>query len=351
MADVPTPRSVEEAAAMVREAHASGRRLKLAASALTQVAEYEPADLVISVQAGATLTDIARAASPHNQFFALDPAVGTSATIGSIIATNAAGPLRYAHGTARDQVLGLEVVTGDGRLLEFGGRVVKNVAGYDIVRLIVGSRGRLGFMTRVNLRLKPLPDVDMTASVRVDSFEAAVDVVDAIHDARLDPVALEIVSAPSWIVLVRFHGNQLAVADGLERVRELGRSQELPGGASWETLAIAEAAAPVVLRVANVPSRLRQSMESARQLAEHAGLSNARYAVHAGNGIIRVLADAAGPDAAETIAEARGSIVQHGGSLRVERIPGIHVEDEIDHANRALMEKITKVFDPAGIFG
>lgn len=351
MADVLAPRSAEEAAHMVRDAHVSGRRVKLSASALTQVAEYEPADLVISVQAGATLTDIARAASPHNQFFALDPAVNVSATIGGIIATNAAGPLRYAHGTPRDQVLGLEVVTGDGRVLEFGGRVVKNVAGYDIVRLIVGSRGRLGFITRVNLRLKPLPDVDRTALVAVDSYEAAVDVVDAIHDARLDPVALEIVSAPSWTVLVRFHGNQLAVADGLERVRELGPSQELEGGAGWEALARAEAAAPAVLRVANVPSRLRQSMESARQLAERAGLSNAGYAVHAGNGIIRVLADAAGPNVADAIVAVRASIIEHGGSLRAERIPGIHVEDDIDRANRALMEQITKVFDPAGIFG
>lgn len=351
MFDVLMPGSADEAARMVREAHASGRRVKLSAAAMTQVAEYEPADLVISVQAGATLADIARAVSPHNQFLALDPSVHVSTTIGSIIATNAAGPMRYAHGTPRDHVLGLEVVTGDGRALEFGGRVVKNVAGYDIVRLIVGSRGRLGFITRVNLRLKPLPDVDRTASVTVDSYEAAVDVVDAIHDARLDPVALEIVSEPTWAVLVRFHGNQLAVADGLERVGGLGRSQELEGGASWETLGLAEAAAPVVLRVANVPSRLRQSMESARQLAERAGLSNARYAVHAGNGIIRVLAGAAGPDAADAMVEARASIVQHGGSLRAERIPGIHVEDDIDRANRALMEQITKVFDPAGIFG
>lgn len=351
MADLLAPQSAEEAARMVREAHASGRRVKLSATAMTQVAEYEPADLVISVQAGATLADIARAASPHNQFLALDPAVHASATIGSIIATNAAGPMRYAHGSPRDQVLGLEVVTGDGRLLEFGGRVVKNVAGYDIVRLIVGSRGRLGFITRVNLRLKPLPDVDRTALVTVNSYEAAVDLVDAIHDARLDPVALEIVSEPSWTVLVRFHGNQLAVADGLERIRALGRSQESGGGASWETLAIAEAAAPVVVRVANVPSRLRQSMESAQQLADGAGLTKARYAVHAGCGIVRVLADAAGPKTAETIVETRASIVQHGGSLRAERVPGIHVEDEIDRANRALMEQITKVFDPAGIFG
>lgn len=351
MSDVMTPGSADEAARMVRDAQATGTRVKLSAAAMTQVAEYEAADLVISVQAGATLADIARAASPNNQFLALDPAVHAATTIGSIVATNAAGPLRYAHGTPRDQVLGLEMVTGDGRVMEFGGRVVKNVAGYDIVRLLVGSRGRLGFITRVNLRLKPLPDVDRTAMVDVDSYEAAVDVVDAIHDARLDPVALEIVSAPSWRVLVRFHGNQLAVSDGVERVAGLGPSSIVDGAAVWSDLAAAEAATPVLLRVANLPSRLRPTMESARTLVGSAGLSNARYAVHAGSGIIRVLADAAGPDAADAIRAVRASVAGQGGSVRAERIPGVHVEDDIDRANRALMEQITKVFDPAGIFG
>src|SRR5687768_6975102 len=171
MLEVLAPSSSEQAAAFVREAAVARRRIKLSAQNMTAVSEYEPADLVISVHAGATLADIARAAAPHNQFLALDPAVDASTTIGSIVATNAAGPLRLAHGTPRDQVLGLEVVTGDGRVLEFGGKVVKNVAGYDIVRLLIGSRGALGFITRVNIRLKPSPAFDRTAILTVDSYD------------------------------------------------------------------------------------------------------------------------------------------------------------------------------------
>src|SRR5687768_6722174 len=171
MLETIAPRSSEEAAALVRAAAAAGRKIGLSARNMTSVSEYEPADLVISVQAGATLGDIARAAAPHNQFLALDPAVSAETSIGSIVATNAAGPLRFAHGTPRDQVLGLEVVTGDGRVLEFGGKVVKNVAGYDIVRLLIGSRGALGFITRVNIRLKPSPAFDRTAILTVDSYD------------------------------------------------------------------------------------------------------------------------------------------------------------------------------------
>lgn len=351
MAEVLEPQTAQEAAEMAKSAYAAGRPLKLSARGMTQVAEYEPADLVISVQAGATLADIARAAAPNNQFFALDPAVSAETSIGSIVAANAAGPLRFAHGTPRDQVLGLEVVTGDGRLLEFGGRVVKNVAGYDIVRLMVGSRGRLGFITRVNLKLKPMPAVDRTAAVGVASYDAAVDIVNAIHEARLDPVALEIVSDPSWAVLVRFHGNDLAVSDGMACIREFGRAETLDGDRSWAARALSEAGAAVVLRVANVPSRLRQTMASAQQLARGAELRNARFAVHAGNGIIRILADAAGPRTAHIIADERAALAGHGGSLVAERIPGIHVDNDADAAVRVLMQKITNVFDPAGIFG
>ena len=350
MLEVVKPHSAEEAAGLIREAAASGRKLRLSAERMTSVSEYEPADLVISVQAGATLGDIARATGPYNQFLALDPAVDATTSIGSIVATNAAGPLRFAHGTPRDQVLGLEVVTGDGRVLEFGGKVVKNVAGYDIVRLLIGSRGKLGFITRVNIRLKPAPALDRTAVVEVDSYGAAVDVVDAVHDARLDPVALEIVSTPSWRIFARFHGNALAVADGLNRMSSLGRTTVFDGGEAWNALTRAEAAAPVNVRLANKPSAMRETIARAERLADRISSVNARYAVHAGAGIVRVLADSA--TASEpTLLEERASIAEHGGTLRVERLPGIQVEEDVDRAALTLMHSLTRVFDPAGIFG
>jgi glycolate oxidase FAD binding subunit len=352
MPETLTPRTSEEAAALVREAATAGRKVALSARNMTAVSEYEPADLVISVQAGATLGDIARAAAPHNQFLALDPAVFAETSIGSIVATNAAGPLRFAHGTPRDQVLGLEVVTGDGRLLEFGGKVVKNVAGYDIVRLLIGSRGALGFITRVNIRLKPSPAVDRTAILAADSHEAAVEIVDAVHDARLDPVALEIVAAPQWQVLARFHGNAEAVADGIARMSALGRTSIIEGADHWSALGAAEAAAAVNVRSSNLPSMLRDTIGRSIELAERMRFASPRYAVHAGSGIVRILATEAPHDGAEVmLREMRTAIIEQGGMLRVERMPGFDVEEDLDAVTLSLMQKLTNIFDPAGVFG
>ncbi|MGQ0562059.1 MAG: FAD-binding oxidoreductase, partial [Gemmatimonadota bacterium] len=285
------PHSSEEAALALRQASAHGRRIDLTARNLTAVAEYEAADLVISVQAGATLAGIAAATMPHNQLLALDPAVRPTTSIGAIVARDAAGPLRYAHGTPRDQVLGLEVVTGDGRILEFGGKVVKNVAGYDVVRLLVGSRGTLGFFTKIHLRLKPAPAVDRTVVVQPGSFVAAADLADGIERERLDPVALEIVSAPAWTLLARFHGNEEMVADAVRRSARLaGTYRVFDGPAEWHELLLAEAYAAVNVRLANLPSRLRETVAHATRFAERARLAHARFALHAGNGIVRVLA-------------------------------------------------------------
>jgi glycolate oxidase FAD binding subunit len=352
MLETVAPRSSKEAAELVREAAATGKKIELSARNMTAVSEYEPADLVISVQAGATLADIARTTAPHNQFLALDPAVAPATSIGSIVATNAAGPLRYAHGTPRDQVLGLEVVTGDGRVLEFGGKVVKNVAGYDIVRLLIGSRGALGFITGVNIRLKPSPAVDKTAILSAASYEAAVDIVDAVHEAGLDPVALEIISTPHWLVLARFHGNAEAVADGIARMSALGQAMTTDGAQQWNALAEAEAAVPVNVRLANVPSRLRDTIGRSHQVAERLGFASARYAVHAGSGIVRILAQEAPRDGAEAgLREMRSAIIEHGGSLRVERMPGVDVQEEFDQVTFSLMQSLTRIFDPAGVFG
>src|SRR5690606_26707295 len=109
--------------------------------------DSEPADLVVGTDAGVPLERLQQRLASDGQELALDPPYAGDATIGATIATAAAGPLRAGYGTARDHVLGLEVVTGDGRRIHFGGRVVKNVAGYDGVRLLTGSRGTLGIIT------------------------------------------------------------------------------------------------------------------------------------------------------------------------------------------------------------
>jgi glycolate oxidase FAD binding subunit len=120
----------------------------------TGVIAYVPGDLTITVRAGTTLADIEEALRPHGQWLPLDPLGGREGTIGATVATCAYGPLAALFGTPRDHVLGLTVVTGTGDIIHVGGRVVKNVAGFDLTRLMIGAWGTLGVITQVTLRVR-----------------------------------------------------------------------------------------------------------------------------------------------------------------------------------------------------
>lgn len=375
------PRSAEEAAAILTlatneniavEFAGAGSRLNsgnkprrielvMTSARLKNIAEYEAADLVISAQSGVTLSRIADAVTPNNQFLALDPPVDDESTIGAVAANGTAGPLRFAHGTPRDQVLGLEIVTGDGRILHFGGKVVKNVAGYDVVRLLVGSRGTLGFITSVNLRLKPLPQVDRTVAISGD-FAQIADAADAIFDAHLEPVAVEIVSgevgarptgSSSWTLLARVQGNEEAVTAAVAAIQRCAASAQVQqmDVPIWRDLNAREAFSPVVIRFANLRARLRETAATALRVAQETECINPRFAIHAGNGIVRLLADQIGDAAASQLHHERHAMENAGGSLIVER-PSLNGLDAFGHSDGArLMTGIKKIFDPAGILG
>ena len=129
----------------------------LATTHLNSVVEYEPADLTVTVEAGIRLTDLQKELAKHRQYLALNPPYAERCTIGGIVATNASGSLRLQHGTPRNQVLGLRVVQANGTVVKSGGKVVKNVAGYDLNKLYIGAFGTLGIVTEVALKLSPIP--------------------------------------------------------------------------------------------------------------------------------------------------------------------------------------------------
>src|ERR687883_1494657 len=126
---------------------------------LNRVVEYEPADLTVTVEAGMRFAELQQRLAEEGQFLALDPPAAEGATIGGVIATNASGPLRFAYGTARDLVIGTRVANPDGTLTRAGGRVVKNVAGYDLTKLYIGSLGTLGVIVELSFKLAPIPPV------------------------------------------------------------------------------------------------------------------------------------------------------------------------------------------------
>ncbi len=146
----------------------------LATTQLNKVVEYEPADLTVTIEAGMKLADLQNELAQHRQFLPLIPPYSDNCTIGGIVATNASGPLRLRYGTSRNLVLGMHVVQASGTVVKSGGKVVKNVAGYDLNKLYIGSSGTLGIITEVTLKLAPLPAKE---AIIVAQFQNIQDVV------------------------------------------------------------------------------------------------------------------------------------------------------------------------------
>ena len=148
--------------------------LVVATKRLNSVLEYEPADLTVTVETGIRLAELQSELAKHRQYLALNPPYADRCTLGGIIATNTSGSLRLRHGTARNQVLGLKVVHANGTVVKSGGKVVKNVAGYDLNKLYIGAFGTLGIITEVALKLSPIPTRQAMLGAQFQDLQNAV---------------------------------------------------------------------------------------------------------------------------------------------------------------------------------
>ncbi len=167
---------------------------------LDRVVEYEPADLTATLQAGCPLAAFNARAADHRQFIPLDPFGAARSTIGGVIATASAGPLRCAYGTPRDWLIGLTVVHADGKLTKAGGKVVKNVAGYDLCKLYTGSYGTLAVIAELSFKLRALPASEQTL-VFYGGHADLCGLAARISDSDVLPAALELLSpnlSPNW---------------------------------------------------------------------------------------------------------------------------------------------------------
>jgi glycolate dehydrogenase FAD-binding subunit len=162
---------------------------------ITKVRYYEPADLTAGVGAGMLLQDLQNLLDPDGLWLPLDPAGSGQATIGGIVATNSSGPLRHFYGAPRDMVVGMQVATTEGKLIRTGGRVVKNVAGYDLGKLLIGSHGTLGIITEVNLKLFPLPAERQTFVISTGTREIARDLRRSILASPIEPLRMNLLDA------------------------------------------------------------------------------------------------------------------------------------------------------------
>ena len=313
------------------------------------ITEYVSGDLTITVGAGTTLAEIARVTAAAGQWLTLDPHGSDDGTIGATIATASVGPLSHHFGLARDIVLGLEFITGDGRVVRGGGRVVKNVAGFDLARLLTGSWGTLGVITEVTLRLRAKPEVDRTVAM---PFGGASDDVPALRrrlqELPATPFCAELVNAAMAqalgigdrpLLLLRVGGNEPAVRAQLESLAEIADVAEQSSNV-WTALRAVEPSGASVVRLSQLPSRTGETWHIAGQLAEAWPGTLVHGTV--GRGVVRCIL----PRGDETSLRRALSLPFHGTRI-AERLPErLWPAVAPASASDRLSQGIRRTFDP-----
>jgi glycolate oxidase FAD binding subunit len=252
---LPSVSSVEEAASLLAAANAEGRQLRIGvdvrADGMNRILEHDPGDLTCTVEAGVRLSELRAALANAGQRLSLDPPGDPS--IGALLARNVSGPLRHRFGAPRDLVLGATLVLADGTIANAGGKVVKNVAGYDLGRLVCGSEGRLAFIARVSFRLHPLPKATRTIVVETDE---PASVAGALLASQLQPSVLDVLH-PGRVAAL-FEGSERAVQAQVATAQTLVGGSEAEAGV-WDESRQRQAAAQGRLRFA--PGVLAATLE------------------------------------------------------------------------------------------
>jgi len=243
---------------------------------LTGIVDYTPGDLTLTARAGTTLDEIAHATAAHRQWLALAPWGGDDGSLGATAATATAGPMSGALGTPRDIVIGIEAVAGSGELVRGGGRVVKNVAGFDLTRLMIGAWGTLGILTEVSVRLRALPEQEATLALPLPNAPASLaEFVTRLRSAPIAPLGMEMLSSglaarlavgQEHIVIVRLAGNADAVAAQRAAFGALGDVLDVRDGA-WTDLRTTEPAEATVVRFSSTVARFPEVWLAAHRLA------------------------------------------------------------------------------------
>ena len=232
------PKSVEEVAAVIQAALVAGTAIYpqggrtslnygglptrpgqiLDTTGLAQVIDYPAADMTITVEAGMTLAQLQAILARENQFLPIDPPQGEQATLGGIIATGWTGPRRHLAMRPRDQVIGIGFVNGSGTLVKGGGRVVKNVAGYDFPKLLTGSVGSLGVITELTFKVRPRPESTAVAWVGCPTLTAAASLLETLNHSATRPSAIEILNSSGQLQLagLGIKSSPYAVAIGFD---------------------------------------------------------------------------------------------------------------------------------------
>ena len=259
---------------------------------LSTVIAYVPGDLVITVGAGMTLTEIAEITADHRQWLALDPPGINDATIGAVVATASSGPLALGAGRVRDLVLGVTCIAADGTPVRAGGRVVKNVAGFDLVRLATGSFGTLGAITEVSVRLHARPEVDETYETILDDPGVLSELPAKLGLSALGFLSLELlhIAEAQWTVLARVSGNRARVDAQRAFLGALGTSREVPG-IVWRSIRATQHGlgdGGLSVRVADAPAKLGNTIVGVERALASLGVHGGRVRATPHTGVVRI---------------------------------------------------------------
>jgi glycolate oxidase FAD binding subunit len=351
--------------------------LVLSTSRLDQVLEYEPADLTVTVEAGIRLATLQEGLAKHGQYLSLDPPYADRCTIGGMTATNASGPSRLRYGSTRDLVLGMRVVQSSGTVVKSGGKVVKNVAGYDLSKLYLGSFGTLGVIAEVSLKLQPLPELERTVLLTFTETGEAINVASEIAGSQLLPTFLNLfvngaplTEAPEPCLLIGLDGHPETVEWQIDAIKTMaqqnvnigvevyeGQQQELR--ASMCAFPEDESASPIVICRANLRMTDVEGFVNTVLDVNESAAWRVRAMGLMGNGIVYVgFSDFPDGDVpvqhvADTVASLRDTTANVGGNLIVESAPTT-LKGQIDvwgSVGRSfeLMKAIKTKLDPIGL--
>ena len=340
--------------------------LLLGLGRLSRVLHHEPGDLTVSVEAGIAVAALNQILGTHGQRLPIDTP-GDGATVGGALATNDSGPLRHRHGTPRDLLIGMQVATADGRVVKAGGNVVKNVAGYDLGRLMCGSFGSLAAIVGATFKLAPLPQASSTLVSDFGRSEALANAAAAVAGSQLDPECLDLradVGGTSrFRLLVRFAGPAAANDGQLATARLLlaparPESQQIVTEAAearaWDDQQRTTWAADrSLVRLSWLPAALPAVLDTIDALARSHRLA-ARLTARAALGAGRLQLDGDGHAQVEAIRQlrARTDLVSHvvvtAAAPATKREVDVwgHVPD-----TEPLLRRIKRTMDPAGILG
>jgi glycolate oxidase FAD binding subunit len=339
---------------------------------LVQVLDYPARDMTVTVQAGITVAQLQALLATENQRLPIDVPNAEQATLGGVLATNVSGPRRFGFGTLRDYVIGIRIINDQGQEVKAGGRVVKNVAGYDLCKLHIGALGTLGIISQVTLKLRPLPEC--TSLVTFGCETAALDhLLDQLHATRTRPVCLDLLNRAAaselrmdlpetpWVIVVGFEDNNAAVSWQVRQLlQELAHEdiqglEARAGSASeplWRSLVEHTASGRRLTFKANllphaVSSFCRQAEELSASMRLHA---------HAGSGIVygHLDSDLTLPRVAAMLKELTEAAVRAEGNLLLPRCP-VEWKRELplwghERGDLWLMRQVKDKLDPQNLF-